>query len=352
MEALAYTDSYANYEEWVGIEYDLEVEFFDWVQIPSSAWLNLLAVGVVVSAISAAAPALAISVDTPSGRCLNARYGPGLQYGVHTCVPEGTALLPVVNRQGEWLQLSSGRWVYGPYTRPASNTVPGTGGTARQVATPSGRCLNARTGPGMEFRSELCVRNGAALLPVVNSQGNWVQLSSGRWVYGPYTRAIGTAVTPGMPSGGRVLRLGARGAAVRGLQEDLIALKYSVGSSGADGIFGPATRDAVVRFQRANGLVVDGVVGAQTMGKLIGESGTSSPPSTSGGRLLRLGSRGDAVRGLQEDLIALKYSVGSSGADGVFGPATRDAVIRFQRANKLAADGIVGPQTMKVLIGE
>jgi peptidoglycan hydrolase-like protein with peptidoglycan-binding domain len=138
---------------------------------------------------------------------------------------------------------------------------------------------------------------------------------------------------------------------VRSVQEDLRALNYLPSVSPVDGIFGPVTRDAVVRFQRANGLAVDGVVGTQTISKLASQAGNTSS-STSGGRLLRLGSRGDAVRGLQEDLIALKYSVGSSGADGVFGPATRDAVVRFQRANNLAADGIVGPRTMKVLIGE
>lgn len=35
--------------------------------------------------------------------------------------------------------------------------------------------------------------------------------------------------------------------------------------------------------------------------------------------------------------------------DGVYGPQTRAAVIRFQRANGLVADGIAGPQTLAAL---
>lgn len=53
-----------------------------------------------------------------------------------------------------------------------------------------------------------------------------------------------------------VLHVGARGEAVRRLQE---ALDITVDSS-----FGPATHDAVVAFQRERGLVEDGIVGAVT----------------------------------------------------------------------------------------
>ena len=54
-----------------------------------------------------------------------------------------------------------------------------------------------------------------------------------------------------------LLRRGARGAAVKKLQE---ALEIS-----ADGIFGPGTERAVKAFQEANGLVVDGLAGPQTL---------------------------------------------------------------------------------------
>lgn len=64
------------------------------------------------------------------------------------------------------------------------------------------------------------------------------------------------------------LRRGARGAAVRDLQQSLLAAGYPLT---VDGVFGPKTEDAVKRFQRANGLVVDGVYGPQTDRALSGQ---------------------------------------------------------------------------------
>jgi len=64
-----------------------------------------------------------------------------------------------------------------------------------------------------------------------------------------------------------------------------------------------------------------------------------------GQRELSYGDAGSDVKALQEALIALGYSCGKWGADGEFGKATRSAVLAFQTANNLAADGIVGEKT-------
>lgn len=56
---------------------------------------------------------------------------------------------------------------------------------------------------------------------------------------------------------------------VRFIQKRLIAKGFSCGKYGADGSFGKDTREAVKKFQKANGLTVDGCVGAATTEKLL-----------------------------------------------------------------------------------
>ena len=63
---------------------------------------------------------------------------------------------------------------------------------------------------------------------------------------------------------------------------------------------------------------------------------------------LRVGSSGEEVRTVQEQLnrVAINYpSIGLTAVDGVFGPATRSAVTNFQRLFVLSPDGIVGKET-------
>lgn len=62
-------------------------------------------------------------------------------------------------------------------------------------------------------------------------------------------------------------------------------------------------------------------------------------------RLLKKGCKGNDVKELQKELIRRGYSCGKSGADGVFGADTKTAVKKFQKANKIFADGIVGKNT-------
>ena len=50
---------------------------------------------------------------------------------------------------------------------------------------------------------------------------------------------------------------------------------------------------------------------------------------------------------LQDALNYLGYNTGS--IDGIFGANTRAAVVRFQRANNLSQDGIVGCNTWRRL---
>ena len=66
------------------------------------------------------------------------------------------------------------------------------------------------------------------------------------------------------------LRRGDTGEAVRAAQLLLIGRGYRCGPWGADGDFGAATYGALYRFQRARGIAVDGVLGPESWGKLLG----------------------------------------------------------------------------------
>lgn len=63
---------------------------------------------------------------------------------------------------------------------------------------------------------------------------------------------------------------------------------------------------------------------------------------------LQLGSRGEAVKAVQNVLIRHGYVL-SGGADGIFGPSTQRAVLHFQRANGIQATGTITPATAKLL---
>ena len=67
--------------------------------------------------------------------------------------------------------------------------------------------------------------------------------------------------------------------------------------------------------------------------------------------LLRLGSKGNDVKKLQQALIKVMKPSPKLKADGAFGPATDKAVREFQKKNKLKADGIIGPKTLAMIQG-
>lgn len=62
---------------------------------------------------------------------------------------------------------------------------------------------------------------------------------------------------------------------------------------------------------------------------------------------LSLGARGPNVQLLQASLLRAGFSPGA--IDGIFGEATRRALMEFQRDNGLQADGVAGPRTLRAL---
>ena len=109
-----------------------------------------------------------------------------------------------------------------------------------------------------------------------------------------------------------------------------------------DGVRGPLTRAAIVRFQRRRGLPVDGVVGPRTR-RAFGKRGRPA----FGARIMKRGDRGWDVAAVQYILARRGYPPGA--IDAVFGPMTDTALRNFQRAYGLAADGLAGPLTITAL---
>ena len=143
-------------------------------------------------------------------------------------------------------------------------------------------------------------------------------------------------------------------AAVVPLQQRLRALGYYTGS--ADGYYGSRTQQAVRNFQKRNGLPVTGTADPVTQQKLYSSSaipasgGGYTPTPSTGYRLLYWGCRGDAVRRLQQALIAAGYTQVRT-VDGIYGKWTYDAVRAFQRDHGLSVDGIAGRKTQNALYG-
>lgn len=138
----------------------------------------------------------------------------------------------------------------------------------------------------------------------------------------------------------RLYRLGDEGAPVRDIQDRLSSLGYE-SNSDPRGVFGESTVVAVKDFQKAKGLVVDGIVGPNTWRSLY-EAGYRL-----GDRLLffrRPMFRGEDVTELQSRLNSMGFDAGK--VDGIFGPKTEAAVVEFQHNRNLAEDGKAGPEVV------
>ncbi|MRY42931.1 peptidoglycan-binding protein [Clostridium beijerinckii] len=118
-----------------------------------------------------------------------------------------------------------------------------------------------------------------------------------------------------------LLKNGSTNYEVKIIQNNLKMLGF--GPISIDGIFGLETEAAVKKYQTYYDLSIDGIVGDITWSKFLSE-----------------------IKYIQTALNAHGYNLT---ADGAAGPNTYNALIEFQRANSLADDGIVGPETRAAL---
>lgn len=166
-------------------------------------------------------------------------------------------------------------------------------------------------------------------------KGNWKLKEPGGAVFGLSTgpfwvqiKAVG-AVQADYPT----FKKGDTGVEVYAIQYLLIARGFNLG---ADGIFGNETQNNVEDFQTQKNLSEDGIVGPVTWKALIIQ--------------VQQGKSGEEVRAVQK-LLKDKFGYNIA-VDGIFGPATANAVKDFQSDKGLAADGIVGPLTWQKLIND
>ena len=169
-----------------------------------------------------------------------------------------------------------------------------------------------------------------------------------------------TASYPGTP-----LRRGSTGPSVVVLQVALNRISQNYPAipkiPAADGVFGSRTEAAVVAFQEIFGLTPDGIVGPGTWYEIVrlytGVTSLSelrsqgqqfysinwSPPNG-----LEVGDTGEKVRLLQYMLSTLASYISSIppvNIDGIYGQATRAAVLAAQRRFGLPETGTVGSET-------
>lgn len=163
--------------------------------------------------------------------------------------------------------------------------------------------------------------------------------------------------TYGPPYPGEPLRVGSVGHEIMLLQSCLrqIAGSYPyIPEVTPDGIYGPATEEAVRAFQVAFNLFADGIVGRITWNKIFEicsglDEGITSYPGTP----LRIEDRSENVRFIQNLInnIAQFYpNVSYLLPDGYFGPVTERVVRQFQTDFGLTPDGIIGPETWNKIV--
>jgi peptidoglycan hydrolase-like protein with peptidoglycan-binding domain len=125
---------------------------------------------------------------------------------------------------------------------------------------------------------------------------------------------------------------------VRSVQARLAGAGYPPGP--IDGRYGPLTEQAVMRYQAAHGLQVDGIAGPHTLAAL-----TRDPIVLRAGAGYPGGS--SDVRHLQR--LLAKSGISPGPIDGFFGPLTALAVSRYQTTHGLPDHGVAGPRTLAAL---
>jgi peptidoglycan hydrolase-like protein with peptidoglycan-binding domain len=227
-----------------------------------------------------------VYVNTPPGYALNVRWGPSTSNGIYRKVRRGSALeLSGAQRNG-WLQLTDQTWVAGnlvssrpPFGFPIDG-LPNYNNFANYyyVVTPQYYALNIRQGPGKEYQRLGQFDNGTLIRVTGRTTGNWAQLPNGSWVDRTYLVAYNGQPPPPRPSPNPTTPVS--DPVIVELQLLLRQVGYLPSGFVPNGIYDRTTQDAVIRFQRANGLNPNGVVDSATWEALYEAARPPTPKPT------------------------------------------------------------------------
>ncbi|MEO0825951.1 MAG: peptidoglycan-binding protein [Cyanobacteria bacterium J06635_15] len=270
-------------------------------------------------------PAWAGMTEAQQGAILSFAYN----LGAHFYGASGFETISRVLRNQQWDQIEAALVLY---RNPRSNVEEG---LLRRRLTEAELFLSGT--PGLAL-SDL----GKAYLSARRTGGGRLSSQASSYLAGrPIPRSTGSDQPTAVPanvasSAPRVLLI-----AQPYLQgEDVLAVQKALAAKGAgvvvDGVYGPATKLAVERFQQVNDLTADGIVGPQTLARLMERVlYLTTPPQ-----------QGLDVKTVQQALVKAGVNVI---VDGVFGAGTQQAVKQFQLSAGLNVDGVVGPKTLKIL---
>lgn len=168
-----------------------------------------------------------------------------------------------------------------PYRCPIHNSRPSVGGAPGSRHTKGDACDIVVKGFSPRVVAQYCESIGILGIGLYETKddGYFVHIDERDYKSFWYGQASRPVTTFGTQSGSinvspntqntnnldTILNIGDQGDSVKALQEKLIRLGYSCGDAGADGDFGNDTYQAVLKFQSAYSLGMDGIAGNQTL---------------------------------------------------------------------------------------
>ncbi|NEP13818.1 MAG: SH3 domain-containing protein [Symploca sp. SIO2C1] len=274
MEILAYIQLSANCDEATSIETNFcELKLLkgiNWKKLASSPWISFTSLILAIAILSTAASAIAADIIygrvRTDGKFLNVRSSPN-GFVVGTLANGDQVTLTGRNVDG-WLELTDGNYILARWIVKEGSGVGKGGNSSSRVGyvRTKGSPLNVRSCPGGSIVSSLT--NGSRISLTGRSIDGWSELANGKYVSSKYiSYQASTRYRPknngkSSTSSVKVLRRGSKSQAVVTLQQNL--KNRGIYKGPITGYYGKLTEAAVIKFQRGQGITVDGITGPQT----------------------------------------------------------------------------------------